>query len=90
MYLKKKKMYALAVDLLHSKELVSDPVPSMRESEYKFFRGSEWLTLFFGDVEFKLYHGNGYISIELVDFDSEKLLYRKMLSKNEYELIVGV
>lgn len=64
-YLKKTKMHELA------KSLVPD-IPPVRKCEYKFYRGSEWLTWYPGEecndgwIEYRLYSCRSYYSLDKV------------------------
>lgn len=93
MYLKKRKMYGLVVELLSSCDLfqlVGDsPVPAIRDCSYNFYRGSEWLHVTFDDVYVALYHGSCYISLLVLDIDTDMELYRKCFWNNEYIKLIS-
>lgn len=68
-YLKKKKFYDLAKELLKDVKL-----PIMKECEYKFFRGAEWLS-FACDENYHHYNicsqcGGAWIHIEEYGYES--------------------
>lgn len=84
-YLKKTKMHDLA------KSLMAD-VPPVRDCEYKFYRGSEWLKWTSdeecgdGWIRFELYVCKSYYSLEKVQYlESEfksVVLDRKVFTRN--------
>lgn len=88
MYLKKRKMYDLCNHLMLDLDLFQlvgcNTVPGLRDCEYKFYRGSEWLHVYFGDLYVVLYHGNSYISIEILNFDDNSSVHRKVFCGAEY------
>ena len=52
------------------------PVPALKDCEYKYYRGSEWLR-FLGtdDIQYKIYL-SGYMTIENYLYDEECDVYR--------------
>lgn len=66
-YLKKKKMYELAVS-------ICPDVPALKDCEYKFYRGSEWLQWCSdedcedGYIGFKLFHCASYHSLDKLQY----------------------
>ena len=65
-YLKKKKMHSIAQELCYEK------VPALKDCEYKFYRGSEWLKWFAdeecedGYIQWEFYCCRSYYSFEKV------------------------
>lgn len=72
-YLKKKNMYEML------KSLVSTKLNMMKDSTYKFYRGSEWLECASDDTEhyimYKFYHEGHFFSLDISQYDEEKDKY---------------
>ena len=69
-YLKKKKMYELL------EQLVSADLSMMKNSSYRYFRGSEWLECAADDGQhytiYKLYHEGRFVSLDILKWDDEE------------------
>lgn len=69
-YLKKKKMYEML------KSLVNTNLNIMKNTTYRFYRGSEWLECTSDGVEhckmYKLYHEGQFVSLDISQWDEEK------------------
>lgn len=69
-YLKKKKMFELLKQLAPGLN-----IPIMKECEYKFYRGAEWLNVpIYDRLDFdyiSMYHSRSYISIDFDVYETE-------------------
>lgn len=85
-YLKKKKMYAVVLELGY-------PVPVLRDCNYKYYRGSEWLAFPLDDNEYlELYHFNGYFSVTILEydeFDKCKQKFRSFYNGERYKDLIS-
>ena len=98
MYLKKRKMYDLAVELLVSMDLFrqagieESPVPPIGLCDYFQRRKycSESITLYFENMTFWfcLSYGPCHAGIDLSDLNGN-VLYSKLLNSNEYKVMIS-
>lgn len=70
-YYKKKQFYQIASELLQ-RLYPGIKIPKMIDTNYKFYRGTEWLRFDASynnqDLSFDFCHMNRYISIDVFDF----------------------